>query len=281
MAFVFPASAWISRIAATFSMFLATLLSAFPNHIHAESESIIARVIPVIWVLGSLVLFATWCCRLRRSSHGLSIASPEEQAALDRVKKKCGLHASIGICCSEKENEPALLGVVRPQIAIPYGLSSQLSETEFEAVLLHELAHARRGDNLVSAFVHCLVCIFWFHPLLWFVEKQLLAERERACDGMVVDSGITPEIYLMGLIKVCKFHLFRDIAGVSAANGSELGDRFDRILAHRTKSQVPNLARFATVAGALLLALVPLAGGYCEQCVSNSQAARPAADTRR
>jgi beta-lactamase regulating signal transducer with metallopeptidase domain len=31
---------------------------------------------------------------------------------------------------------------------------------------------ARRLDNLIGILVHGLVCVFWFHPLLWLVERQ-------------------------------------------------------------------------------------------------------------
>ena len=271
MAFVFPASAWISAVAARLTILLANLANLLPSPIETQAASVVARVVLPIWLFGFVGLFVAWLCRLRQSSGALFAASSEEEAALDRVKQKFGFHAPIAIRCSEERNEPGLLGIVRPRIAIPRGLSSQLSKAEFETLLLHELAHARRHDNLVSTFVHCLVCLFWFHPLLWFVEKQLLAEREQACDEIVVNSGVAPQVYVTGLIKVCKFHLFGDVAGISAANGSELGARLDRILAHRVKRPVSYFARIATVAFAISLALLPIAGGYCQQCVSNNQ----------
>jgi hypothetical protein len=49
----------------------------------------------------------------------------------------------------------------------------------------------------------------------WFAERRLLAERERACDEAVIQCGVAPRIYLAGLAKVCRFHLFPDVAGIS------------------------------------------------------------------
>jgi beta-lactamase regulating signal transducer with metallopeptidase domain len=135
---------------------------------------------------------------------------------------------------SERGREPALTGIFHPIITVPRGLFEALTESEFEAVLLHELAHARRHDNLASALAHALVCLFWFHPLLWFVEKRLIAERERACDEAVMASGIAPKTYLAGILKVCRFHVAADVAGVSTMNGSALNRRSDLILAYRT-----------------------------------------------
>src|SRR6185312_9651227 len=90
--------------------------------------------------------------------------------------------------------------------------------------------HAWRRDNLTGAFVHILVCLFWFHPLLWLSEKRLLAERERACDEMVVRSGTAPEIYVAGILKVCRLQIFDHVCGVSAMTGSDLKNRLELIL---------------------------------------------------
>ena len=42
-----------------------------------------------------------------------------------------------------------------------------LSERELHAVLLHEVMHARRRDNLLRLIHELAQCLLWFHPLLW------------------------------------------------------------------------------------------------------------------
>lgn len=216
-------------------------------------------------------MIGIWAARLRKCYNGLFLPSDEEWAALDRAKRRLGLRKIVDLRCSERAKDPALVGILHPLITIPAGLYEKLTKSEFEAVLLHELAHARRRDNLASAFVHFLVCLFWFHPLLWFVEKRLIAERERACDEMVMASGIAPQTYLAGILKICRFHLAGDVAGVSAMNGSALGRRSDQIMAYRAGQPVPYAVRLAMAGFALLVTILPMAGGYCQQCVSNGQ----------
>jgi bla regulator protein blaR1 len=271
LAFVLPATAWISLLAAQASALLVSLFGNWPAHILTGHVTAIFRALLTAWLLGSLILFAAWLIRFKESRHGLLPTGRREREALDRAQQMLGSAVAAGIRFSGRWKEPALAGIFRPTITIPRGLPERLAAPEFEAVLLHELAHARRRDNLSGAFVHGVVCIFWFHPLLWFAERRLLAERERACDEAVIQCGVAPRIYLGGLAKVCRFHLFPDVAGISAVNGSDLATRFDRIQAYRSSAPVPYVVRFLLGGVAVFLTVLPMAGGYCEQCGTNLQ----------
>src|SRR4029078_1010318 len=72
--------------------------------------------------------------------------------------------------------------------------------------------------------------IFWFHPLVWLIDKQLLAEREAACDERVVELGGAHGIYAASLLKVLRFCLGLRVTGVSAASGSNLKRRIEKIM---------------------------------------------------
>jgi beta-lactamase regulating signal transducer with metallopeptidase domain len=78
-----------------------------------------------------------------------------------------------------------------------------LEEAELESVLAHEVAHVGRRDNLVAALAHAIVSVFWFHPLVWWIERRMLAERETACDEFVLARGMRAEDYVAGISKVC------------------------------------------------------------------------------
>jgi len=140
-------------------------------------------------------------------------------------------------------------------VTIPKGLSARLSPCELEAVVLHELAHAKRWDNWTGAFVHALACVFWFHPLLWWIERHLHCERELACDEMVVRYGAAPGDYVAGILKVCRFHLSESIAGVSSVSGSNLKNRVEVIMSLSTGAPVP---RFPGVLVGILIAIMTI-----------------------
>jgi hypothetical protein len=128
-------------------------------------------------------------------------------------------------------------------------------------VILHELSHAKRRDNWTAACAHAVTCAFWFYPLLWWMEKRLHAERELACDEMVVRCGVAPDDYFAGILKCCRFSLASEVRGVAGVSGANLDHRKEQIMSF--SSEVP-LRRSPKAVIAMLLALataVPLALG--------------------
>jgi hypothetical protein len=53
---------------------------------------------------------------------------------------------------------------------------------KLRAVLAHEQAHVRRRDSIVALLARINRCVFWFHPLAWWLERELAQLAEQACD---------------------------------------------------------------------------------------------------
>src|SRR5262250_290762 len=81
---------------------------------------------------------------------------------------------------------PAVRGVLSPRILLPTGIDRLLNQREFCAVLIHELAHARRRDNLLRLLYEISLCVLWFHPLIWLAGARMSLYRELSCDESVV-----------------------------------------------------------------------------------------------
>lgn len=271
IAFALPASSWISSLAFKLYAVLAAVLDSFPASFVRGEAPQASTAFLALWVLGTAVMLLRWGIRLRGSYRALTNPSQGEHDALDRARKQLGLSRPVRLRLTDSTSEPSLLGLFYPTVTIPEELSKRLTPAELDAVLLHELAHAARHDNLAGALVHGLVCVFWFHPLLWVAEKRLIAERERACDEMVIACGTTPQTYVAGILKVCRFHLFEPVAGVSGIAGSDLKNRLDLILTCPMRRSLPYCLRTLLAALAMAMMVVPIAGGYCGQCVSNGQ----------
>jgi bla regulator protein BlaR1 len=81
---------------------------------------------------------------------------------------------------------PSVGGVLHPHISLPQGVDRLLSEAELDAVLIHEVTHARRRDNLIGLLHELALCGLWFHPLVWLTGFRLAIFRELSCDDSVI-----------------------------------------------------------------------------------------------
>lgn len=187
-----------------------------------------------VWLAGCALLALSWL----RKSYALSVSirkgreldACREADALRRVKSSFGVSREVRLVVTAAVSEPGVWGVLRPVVVLPEGVAERLDDAELETVFMHELAHVKRWDNLAGSFQRALCCLFWFHPVVWFINRQLLAEREQACDDMVVRRGGSSEVYANGIAKVCRYCLGREAAGFSKVTGSDLKRRIERLV---------------------------------------------------
>jgi Zn-dependent protease with chaperone function len=127
---------------------------------------------------------------LLRLFHGAARA-----AAIRRRALHCdGFLTSPDCAC------PITLGWWRPAIVLPSSWP-EWPAAELRAVLAHERAHVRRRDPLIHTLAAFNRCIFWFHPLAWWLEHRLAALAEEACDAAAIASGLDPHDYSECLIR--------------------------------------------------------------------------------
>jgi beta-lactamase regulating signal transducer with metallopeptidase domain len=122
---------------------------------------------------------------------------------------------------------PEMAGVLRPRISLPDGIERFLSEPEINAVLIHELTHARRRDNLTRLIYELGLCALWFHPLVWLAGSRLALYRELSCDERVIQSGHGANL----VSALLKFADQGEALLRQAAASSFLSDRLARLAA--------------------------------------------------
>ena len=167
---------------------------------------------------------------------------------------------------------PGSVGSFRARILLPRAWRDW-DAAKLAAVLAHERAHIRRHDWLTHLASHMNICIFWFHPLAWWIDRELARLAEEACDDVAVSGTKDKEEYAATLL---------DIARTAAANGgvlswpvismardSNVTRRVNRIL--KSTFQVPKpLGRLAWAA--LFVCSVPVI--YLSAAVSLAPARR-------
>ena len=75
-----------------------------------------------------------------------------------------------------------VLGIIRPRIYVPYGLS----RSEMYMVLNHERSHIVRKDHLVKPFWYIIAALYWYNPAVWISYYLLCKDIELACDEKVI-----------------------------------------------------------------------------------------------
>ncbi len=170
--------------------------------------------------------------------------------------------------------EPGVFGIINPVLLWPQGIARHMDDAHLGSVLAHEVCHVQRRDNLTSA-IHMLVeAIFWFHPGVWWMERQLVKERERACDEAVLQLGNEAAIYAESILNVCKFYVESPLVCVSGVTGSELKQRIARILSGPGVRKL-DLRRKAMLALACVLVVgIPLTTGFLRAAQGQTQPAQ-------
>lgn len=97
------------------------------------------------------------------------------------TKALCG--TSVEVWVDESIASPCLAGIFHPRII----LTPQAAAPEcLRYVLLHELCHYTRHDNLFVLIRNLLCAVYWFNPLVWVAASVSRINCELACDGAVL-----------------------------------------------------------------------------------------------
>jgi GWxTD domain-containing protein len=208
-----------------------------------------------LW-MGGVILFyvfrlAGWARVDRMRRLGVCAAPAEWQQRLRELAGAVGVSQPVELLESCLACVPQVIGYWRPVILMPLGALAGLSAEQVEAILIHELAHIRRADYLVSVAQSLIEGLFFFHPAAWWISAVVRAEREFACDDVVVALRPDARAYAAALTTLEQSRWPAAYAA-AAANGGNLVRRIRRLLGEPAPARVPS-ARASALAGTLVL----------------------------
>lgn len=215
-----------------------------------------------VWFAVALLILFGWARKLGACVDISDTVPSTALTALERMKARMGIAREVNLRTSAGNVEPRLCGFLSSTIVLPEKLPQHLEPAELEAIVLHELAHVRRWDNLTRALVHALTCVFWFFPLLLWLERCIDLECELACDELVLMCGAQPREYLDGIFKVCQSYLLEPIPGSSSVSGSNLKRRTEFIMTFRMGKTKSPSARVLVGTLASGLAFAAIIAGF-------------------
>jgi hypothetical protein len=164
-----------------------------------------------------------------RSGASARPASPEWQKKLDDLVLRLRFSRPVRLLVSSLAHAPMAAGYLRPAILMPVGALTGLPPEQIEALLAHELAHILRNDYLVNLLQGAAEALLFYHPCVWWISKEIRAERELCCDDLAVRLSRDVLTYARALAAVESQRVSRLHLAV-AANGGSLADRIRRLL---------------------------------------------------
>lgn len=162
------------------------------------------------------------------------------------LKSAVWVRENIYVC--EGIAAPFTLGMIRPRIYIPQGLS----EGERDYIICHERVHIRRKDYLVKNLAFLLTALYWFNPFVWIAFYFLERDMEMSCDERVIRLMGTDikRQYSQSLLN------FAEGKGQAAVTPLTFGEnsvrqRVKNVLSYQNVSQ--NAKRWSILLGAVIL----------------------------
>jgi beta-lactamase regulating signal transducer with metallopeptidase domain/biopolymer transport protein ExbD/multidrug resistance efflux pump len=178
--------------------------SQSPSPVTAPRTNV-AQWLAATWLVGvTFLLFrmtaSAWLLR-RSARYAALVTSGPLRQALDTACCELDLRRRVYLLVDERRIIPLVWGVFRARLVLP-GEASGWDDSRLRAVLLHELAHIKRGDLPVMLLTHLACALHWFNPLVWLAAWRMHVEREHACDDLVLTAGVKASDYAEHLLHV-------------------------------------------------------------------------------
>ncbi len=202
---------------------------------------------PVFWNLMKYGLLALWLFGmifiLMRQLFGLygayklsqeaeDLKSPFWNHLLCRFLEVVSFKKKVDLLHHTKVKVPLTWGWLKPVVIMPDD-SESWTEEQRESALYHELSHVKRRDFLVLMLARISLGLYWFNPLCWWIFNRMKNEQEKACDEMVLKTGIKPSTYAANLLSIqrsIQSPWNPPSTAVGALGKSQLNDRLLAIL---------------------------------------------------
>jgi multidrug resistance efflux pump/beta-lactamase regulating signal transducer with metallopeptidase domain len=244
---------------------LALPISVLPAADPAPVEPVISlldsviRCLPWLWLIGTPATFVVLAIgligseRLRRQSEALNQAELANRCR--RLAESLGVHCHVALGVCGRLAAPILVGIFKPMILLPPAALCGWTVEQLEMVLLHELAHVRRWDNLVNLLQRIVEAILFFHPVVWWLSAWIRLEREMCCDRVVVARTGNPRAYAETLASLALPESITRTGALAMAE-NRLVMRIRRILNLEDRSMCVSTKSFVFTSALLVAALI-------------------------
>jgi len=225
----------------------------------------IPELVLAIWLIGAIGLLAGFAARwliLRRRIESCSVPVPSELlGVVEELRKFLGIRRRIRLRLCNQPIGPAVFGIIRPILVLPQEMLKNTNLRQVQPMLAHEMVHQRRNDPLIFGLQILSQAIWWFNPLVWWMNRNINRVREMCCDAEVLASRQCEATdYAQMLIDLARRRMLVPITPSLGIRPVEItAQRLDQIMSS-IPSHLRTPRRYWAVMAVCALALLPGAG---------------------
>jgi beta-lactamase regulating signal transducer with metallopeptidase domain/transglutaminase-like putative cysteine protease len=214
------------------------------------------------WLIGVLVLTMLLIQRMCFVRGLVAQSRPAEEPLLDlldQCRDWINVRRSIGLCLSPTTFSPAVCGLFRPVILLPEALLKKLSQEDLRAVLIHELAHIKRGDLRLNSLQTLLQMAYFYNPFVWLANMMTRRVREQAVDEMVlVALGAEAKSYSRTLVDIAEMAFFKANWTLRLIGVAESKKSLEGRIRHMLTMPMPRSARIGWWGSLIVIAVAAM-----------------------
>ena len=163
----------------------------------------------VVWALGTTILLVRMLIGWTRMARILKQARPVENFELQHAFEQacaavgCTREGGPQLVVSNAVSGPIAAGIFGGTVVLPSRLIDQVDAKNLSNVLIHEVAHVARRDQIVVLVQNLVAALYWPHPLVKMLNRGLAKAREEVCDNFVL-AGIEAPAYSRTLLSLAE-----------------------------------------------------------------------------
>ncbi|NHO88019.1 peptidoglycan DD-metalloendopeptidase family protein [Pseudoteredinibacter isoporae] len=235
LAFEYSLAEWLSKLPLQ-EVAAAPVADGMANHAvghHSYGEYAVDSklgafeyILFALWLSGSVFCLGRFL-NARRQLRGFIkdaewVRSGDDYEMLEQARAAFGCRRNIKLVISRSSNSAFTVGTVSPIICLPGKLWNELSRSDQQAILYHEVAHVKACDDLLLYGLNLIRCVFFFHPAMCYAQAQISQQRERLTDITVIESGkIKPRQYAKALLNYIEKSTLKRFENVAPGVGGQ------------------------------------------------------------
>lgn len=183
-----------------------------------------------LWILGVIGFTAKFLIDLSIIEYiKLTAFTNKETAVYQSLLSNISKTDKVLLKVSKTVQAPVTIGFLKPIILFPVGMLTQLTITEIESILRHEMAHIVRKDYLINIIQTTIEIVLFYHPLVWWLSGVSREQREYCCDDIALAQNSAMD-YAKTLVRIQELAMDRRQSLVMSFADHSLMNRIKRIM---------------------------------------------------